>query len=125
VTKRLVLRCVDDLDGSPAAARHTLELDGQRVTLDLSKENATRLHELIAPYLAAGSPAPLLAPSPMPPARQSSGNDAYLAAGSPAAPRQGPLGLRTWARANEIALPRHGRVPDEILAQWRAAVTGA
>lgn len=51
MTRRTVLRLVDDLDGSEAQETVTFGLDGRSYRLDLSEVNAARLRATFFPYL--------------------------------------------------------------------------
>ena len=53
MSTRIIL--IDDLDGStPATETVTFEYDGTRYEIDLAAENAERLREVMAPFIAAG-----------------------------------------------------------------------
>src|SRR5689334_20409541 len=45
-----IVRFVDDLDGSEASGRVTFALDGRSYEIDLSEENAGRLHDAEASF---------------------------------------------------------------------------
>ncbi|MBW0254477.1 Lsr2 family protein [Cellulomonas sp. PS-H5] len=55
MSKRLLVSVVDDLDGTPAGSSHVLGLDDQRVRLDLSAANLTRLRTALAPFVDSDS----------------------------------------------------------------------
>src|SRR3954451_4623497 len=48
------VRLVDDLDGSEADESVEFTLDGMSLEIDLSKDNAAKLRDILAPYVAAG-----------------------------------------------------------------------
>ena len=52
VTQQAPVKWPDSVDGSEASETMTLALDGRRFTLDLSKDNAARLREALAPFVA-------------------------------------------------------------------------
>ena len=52
VIQRIPVRWPDSVDGSEASEAVTFALDGRRYTLDLSKDNAARLREALAPFIA-------------------------------------------------------------------------
>ena len=48
------VRLVDDIDGSEADESVEFTLDGMSLEIDLSKDNAAKLRDILAPYVAAG-----------------------------------------------------------------------
>ena len=55
MAKQIIQRLIDDFDGGDADETVKFALDGVQYEIDLSKKNATKLRNAIAPYLAAGS----------------------------------------------------------------------
>ena len=55
MAKQIIHKLVDDLDGGDADETVKFALDGIQYEIDLSKKNADKLRELIAPYVGAGS----------------------------------------------------------------------
>src|SRR5919199_5694831 len=55
VAKQIIHKLVDDLDGGDADETVKFALDGIQYEIDLSEKNATKLREILAPYVAAGS----------------------------------------------------------------------
>ena len=53
VAQTVITRFTDDLDGSQASGSVAFGLDGREYTIDLSDENAARLRDALAPYVAA------------------------------------------------------------------------
>lgn len=112
MSKRTVTQLVDDLDGSPATVTHEVALDGRRVRVDLSPANAALLHDALRPFLDSPTATPL--PEPVVPAPA-----------APEPPTARAPDLATWAQENGVPLPLPGRVPDDVLLGWRAAVLAA
>jgi len=56
MAKRTVAQYFDDLDGSPIEPGQTVKfgIGKQAFEIDLSDENASRLRDALAPYIAAG-----------------------------------------------------------------------
>ena len=52
VTQQAPVKWPDSVDGSETSETMTFALDGRRFTLDLSKDNAARLREALAPFVA-------------------------------------------------------------------------
>jgi hypothetical protein len=55
MVKRVIQELIDDIDGKPADESITFALDGTQYEIDLSKKNAQRLRDALAPFLAAGT----------------------------------------------------------------------
>ena len=54
MAQRVEIILIDDIDESPASERVRFGLDGINYEIDLSKENADRLREALAPFVGAG-----------------------------------------------------------------------
>ena len=115
MTREVVEKLVDDIDGGVAVETVQFGLDGATYEVDLSKKNAAALRKALVPYLAGG--------------RKSS--TVRTARGRTATPRKAAgdkrtrdydiVQLREWAGANDIAVPSRGRIPQSVLEQYRAA----
>lgn len=91
-----------------------LGLDGRSFLIDLSEKNYRKLHEVLAPYIAA--------------ARRSSGNGsrataARRSASSGPARRVAPdreqnMAIRAWARARGMECSDRGRIPADVLEAY-------
>ncbi|MBC3192697.1 Lsr2 family protein [Pseudonocardia sp. C8] len=104
---------VDDLDGSEADEQVEFAVDGRTYEIDLSAENAARLRDSLAPYVAAarrvggrrrGAPA---APGP--------------SGGSSASERAANRAVREWAVAQGMKISERGRIPSSVLAAYQNA----
>ena len=105
---------VDDLDGGEASETVYFSLKGRHYEIDLSAENAAKLRDALAPFVAA--------------ARRSDG------ANRPPRTRVGdrPPGsaidraeggeIREWARQHGHKIAIRGRIPGWILAAYRNEV---
>ncbi len=101
----------DDLDGSAADSTIRFGLDGAEYEIDLNDEHANSFRHSVQQYIVA--------------ARKTGG--ARRAAG--ARPRRAAAGadstlVREWARSQGLPVKERGRVPSDLIAQYRAA-TGA
>ncbi|WP_329460612.1 histone-like nucleoid-structuring protein Lsr2 [Streptomyces sp. NBC_01497] len=97
---------IDDLDGSEADETVKFALDGKACEIDLSKENADKLRQLLAPYIekarrAGGWPKPGHAPA------RTTGVDSAE--------------IRAWATDNGYTPHTRGRVPIEIRMAYEKA----
>ena len=94
---------VDDLDQSEAAETVTFAIDSIQYELDLSPANAGKLRDALAPWVAharkTGSRRSANKPS--------SGIDSQA--------------VRRWAEANGIELSKRGRIPQDVVSQFKAA----
>jgi hypothetical protein len=109
---------VDDLDGSEAAESVSFALDGVTYEIDLSEDNAEKLRDALAGYVAS--------------ARRVDGSrrgirpKAVRPAKAPRGSRTGPdreqtAAIREWARANGYEVSERGRLSANVLAAFEAA----
>ena len=109
---------VDDLDGSEAAESVEFALDGVSYEIDLSEENAEKLRDALASYVASvrrvdggrrGARAKVAKP-------------AKAARGSRTAPdREQTAAIREWARSNGYEVSERGRLSATVLSAFEAA----
>jgi hypothetical protein len=105
MTRRTTVTREDDLDGSPAQETLRFGIDGPMYEIDLSKKNAARFRQQLAPFIEHARRA---ATGPRRPART-------------AASRQRSHDIRAWAKERGIPLSDRGRIPASIYAQYDAA----
>ncbi len=100
----------DDLDGSAADATIRFGLDGAEYEIDLNDEHANTFRQSVQQYIAA--------------ARKVSGR--RTAAGRPrkSGSGQDSTRVREWAKSQGLPVKERGRVPSDLIAQYREA-TGA
>jgi hypothetical protein len=112
MAQEVILKLVDDLDGSEAAETVIFGLDGETYEIDLSTKNAAALRKALDRYRAS--------------ARTSS---AGRAAGSSSKRGRGkgrgrgdvdPKAVRVWAAEQGIQISTRGRIPSEVLEQYKA-----
>ena len=99
---------IDDLDGSAAEGTVRFGLDGTGYEIDLNAGHARELWDALARYVDA--------------ARRVTGSARRRPAA--AAGRQGDLNaveVREWARAQGIEVKDRGRVPADLIVEFRAA----
>ena len=109
---------VDDLDGTEAADTVAFALDGVAYEIDLNEENAEKLREALAGYVAGAR-------------RVDGGRRAGRAkAAKPTKPARGPrtapdreqtAAIREWARANGYEVSERGRLSANVLTAFEAA----
>ena len=107
------VRLVDDLDGEAADETIEFGIDGKNYEIDLSKENAGKLRDALASFVAA--------------ARRSggrrrggSGGSAANSAASrrPSIDREQNQAIREWARKRGMKVSDRGRIPAEVLEAY-------
>jgi membrane-bound lytic murein transglycosylase MltF len=109
---------VDDLDGSEAAESVEFALDGVAYEIDLSEDNAEKLRDALAGYVAGarrmegGRRA----------ARAKAAKPAKAVRGARTVPdREQTAAVREWARANGFEVSERGRLSANVLAAFEAA----
>jgi Lsr2 len=112
MAKRTIHMLVDDIDGGDADETVTFAVDGSQYEIDLSKKNAARMRELLAPYVAAGT-------------KVGRGGVTVARAGAPrrgsaAADRDQNRAIREWAQAKGIPVSDRGRIKQEIVDRFQA-----
>jgi len=110
--KRVTTQLVDDLDGTVIDDEGvTIEfgLDGRRYEIDLSRANADRLKEALAPYVRAGREV----------GRTSSSRP--RSAGSRRRGSDDLAAIREWANSNGYSVGLRGRIPNDVHEAYRAA----
>src|SRR5258707_15245688 len=55
MAKRVIHELIDDIDGKAAAESIVFALDGVQYEIDLSATNAAKLHDAVAPFVAAAA----------------------------------------------------------------------
>lgn len=98
MAQRVNVILVDDLDGSEASGSVAFALDGRDYEIDLSDENAARLRDALAAYVAS--------------ARRTGGAQRTTA---PAVKREDTTAIRQWARENGHPVSDRGRIPSHII----------
>ena len=118
MAQQVNVKFVDDLDGSDAAGTVAFALDGRAYEIDLSEDNAARLRESLASFVAAG--------------RKSGGASAAagrrapkMTASSGARPqpldREQTAAIRAWARQNGHQVSDRGRISKTVVDAFQAA----
>jgi len=105
------VRLVDDIDGTEADESVEFTLDGMSLEIDLSKDNAAKLRDILAPYVAAGRRGDRR------PARRQQRVERVPAA--PAAPRESTGPIREWAAANGFTVSDRGRISAEVTEAYQ------
>lgn len=105
----------DDVDGGAATQTVSIAVDGTDYEIDLSDQNARKLRDALAPWVAAarpvgkpirrgGVPASVVDLRAKPEPRTLSGSE-----------------IRRWATENGIPISNRGRIPSNVRTQFEAA----
>jgi hypothetical protein len=109
MAQKTIVHLVDDLDGGAAEETVTFSLDGQSYEIDLSADNAERLRDGLAEFVASGRRA----------AAGSRGG--RRAASTTRRSSNGTGDVRSWARDNGYQVSERGRIPGNIVEAYRSA----
>src|SRR3954464_8482175 len=122
MAQQVNVKFVDDLDGSDAAGTVSFAIDGRAYEIDLSDDNAARLRDSLASFVAAG--------------RKSGGSGAAggaaggrraqkmtASSGSQPQPvdREQTAAIRAWARQNGHEVSDRGRIAKTVVDAFEAA----
>jgi hypothetical protein len=111
------VRLVDDLDGEAADETVEFGIDGKSYEIDLSKENAGRLRDALADFVAAARRSGGR--------RRASSGSGSGSGGAGTAPkgrasidREQNQAIRDWARKRGMKVSDRGRIPAEVLEAY-------
>lgn len=120
MAQRVNVVLVDDLDGEEATETVAFAVDGAQYEIDLSADNADKLREALAPYIAharrANSSSGRRRSSGGGGGRSSGGRSGSGSAGGASAAE-----IRSWARQHGHEVPERGRVSAEVREAYDAA----
>ena len=114
MAKQVIQRLIDDVDGGDADETVRFALDGVQYEIDLSKKNAAKMRNAIAPYVGAGSKV---------------GRGVVVVGGRAARGRSGAVAgvdreqnkaIRAWAKKEGRDISDRGRIPQEIVDDYHA-----
>ncbi len=97
---------VDDIDGSEAEGTVRFGFDGADYEIDLSVAHSEELHKALAPYIAHA---------------RKTGGTRRAARGRRNAGAIDTHKVREWAKEQGIEIKERGRVPANVVAQYREA----
>jgi hypothetical protein len=108
MAQRTIVELADDLDGSEAHETVSFGLDGVNYKIDLSRDNAARLRDRLAAYVAHG---------------QRTGNAGRRVRTSVASTTDFEQNqqIRIWARQAGLPINDRGRIPAGIIEKFQAA----
>ncbi len=106
MAQRIVYRLEDDLDNSEAAETIVFGLDSVSYEIDLSEENAAKLRDVLAPYVAGG---------------RRVGGKRKVAGRRRSGGANSATEIRAWANENGYKVSTRGRVPAEVREAYERA----
>jgi len=115
MAQKVDVRFVDDLDGSEASGTVSFALDGRAYEIDLSEENAAKLRDSLATFVAAAR----RTGSRRSRSQRSSTSEAPAAPARPS--REATAAVRTWARENGHEVSERGRIPKAVIEAYNSA----
>jgi uncharacterized Ntn-hydrolase superfamily protein len=113
------VRLVDDLDGETADETVEFGIDGRNYEIDLSKENAVRLRDVLADFVSAARRSGGRRRGGSSAATSSvSGSAGTAPKGRTAIDREQNQAIREWARKRGMKVSDRGRIPAEVLEAY-------
>ncbi|HWH99552.1 MAG TPA: Lsr2 family protein [Propionibacteriaceae bacterium] len=113
VAQQVIMKYTDDLDGTEASGSVQFTLEGRSYEIDLSDENAAKLRDVFAPYVAvarrAGGRGRQAEASPRPRSRS-------------ARSREETQEIRNWLKANGYQVSDRGRISAEFMQAWETKI---
>lgn len=116
MAERVVRTLVDDLDGSEAEETVEFAVDGVSYEIDLSGDNATKLRDALASYVASARRTGGRRRTASAGARGATGGRAAGRVAS--ADREQNQAIREWARKRGMKVSDRGRIPADVLQQF-------
>ena len=108
MAQKVTVQLVDDVDGSTADSTVEFALDGASYQIDLSEDNAAKLRDSLAPFVAH--------------ARKTGGRKKAGGKGKSNTPstadRERNQAIREWAREQGMQVSDRGRIPAEIVETY-------
>lgn len=108
MAKRVQVIHTDDIDGSEAAETIAFSLDGITYSIDLSEDNALKMRDSFAPYIAAGE-------RDRSAVGRRGGTNRRKSSGTAA------TDIRAWAASQGMQVSARGRVSAEVREAYERA----
>lgn len=109
MAQKVEVSFVDDIDGSDAEGTVRFALDGADYEIDLNADHADGLRKAFATYVAHG--------------RKVGARRAGRGGRRATASGLNTTEVREWARSQGIEVKERGRVPGDVIARYREAVS--
>ena len=114
MARRTIQVLTDDLDGGEAEETVKFGLDGVQYEIDLSADNASKIRDILAPYVGAGRK---IGRGGVVPGGRAA---AARVRGGAAADRDQNRAIREWAQAKGIPVSDRGRIKQQIVDRYHA-----
>lgn len=110
MAQRTVTILTDDIDGTEGTDIETVSfsLDGAAYEIDLNPKHRDALVKALTPYLDKARKAPKSLSTQQ--KQRAASNRDY-----------DPKAVRAWAEANKVDVPARGRIPQDVVDQFKAA----
>jgi len=115
MAQKVTVSMIDDLDGSEAVETIPLGLDGTSYEIDLSSDNAGKLRNSLAEYVAAARK--LTGIGARPRAKAASGTGSGPGSDYTAKQRKE---IREWCLTHGARMGERGRLPEWAYEAWKA-----
>ena len=104
MSSKVIVLLEDDVDGTKADETVEFGIDGATYAIDLSDQNAKKLRGALDGYISKARKVS---------GKRSTGRQAVSPIDSKA--------IRAWAASNGVQLSKRGRIPQDVVSQFRAA----
>jgi Lsr2 len=118
MAQQVDVRYVDDLDGSDASGTVSFALDGRSYEIDLSDDNAAKLRDSLASFVAAARRAGSTTGGRRSRTQRSTSDADEAPARSN---REETAAIRAWARENGHEVSERGRIPKAVVQAYQSA----
>jgi hypothetical protein len=119
VAREEIVRLVDDLDGGAADETVEFAVDGKLYEADLSAANASKLRDVLAPYVGAARRSGGARSGGVRSGGRRSGSTS-ASSGARETDREHNQAVREWARKRGLKVSERGRIPAEVLEAYSA-----
>jgi hypothetical protein len=113
VAQQVKVILVDDIEGGTADETVAFAVEGAAYEIDLSKANADKFRNAVAPYVAAARKAGR--------AGSRSNGARHSRRGGSSDRRGRAANIRAWARTKGIEVNERGRIPARVVEQYDGA----
>jgi hypothetical protein len=121
MAQQVNVKFVDDLDGSDAAGTVSFGLDGRTYEIDLSDDNAAKLRDSLASFVAAARKRGGSRRSSATPSRAPRAQKMTAVTKSQGLDRDQTAAIRAWARQNGHEVSDRGRIAKAVVEAFQAA----
>jgi hypothetical protein len=104
MSSKVLVVLEDDMDGGKASETITFAIDGTQYEIDLNDQNAKKLRDALDGYVSK--------------ARKVSGRRSTARKDGSGVDN---TAVRRWAESNGIELSKRGRIPQDVVSQFKAA----